>query len=131
MHLLRNFSAILATTLAVLTASAAWGQLRNSQLSYSTYVGVPSNYSGPICIRLGQWDGNASVLLETQKFYSETTIRNATRYMNQALLLNVNNSTGSTITVYSDRPVSPDLTTGLCQASTSSTKINSMNWRRR
>ena len=131
MRPIRNLSAILATTLTLLTASAAWGQSRNPELSYSAYVGVPFNYSGPICIRLGRWDGNATVLLETQKFYSATTIRNATRYMDQALLLNVNSSTGNTITVSSDRPVSPDLTKGLCQASTSSTKINSMNWRRR
>jgi hypothetical protein len=131
MRPLRNFSAVLATTLALLTASAAWGQSRNPELSYSTSVSVPFNYSGPICIRLGQWDGNASVLLETQKFYSETKIRNATRYMNQALLLNVNTSTGSMITVHSDRLLSPDLSKGLCQAASSSTKINSMNWRRR
>lgn len=131
MRSLQNLSVTLVATLSILSASVAWGQSRNPELTYTSAVGVPFSYSGPICIRLGQWNGNATVLLETEKFYSETKIRNATSYMNQALLLNVNSSTGSYIRVYSDRPISPYLTEGLCQASTSSTKITSMNWRRR
>ena len=122
-------STTLATALALSVVPVARSQIQT--LDYSNYLAIPANYNGPVCVQLGQWDGSAKVLLQTEKFYADIAIRNSTHHMVQALHINANSNLGSMITISTDRPINPSLTKGFCKISTSASKVHSLNWRRR
>ncbi|GEM_PF-4929327 len=103
-----------------------------TNLPYQSRVSFPRDYNGPVCIVLGNWEGNTNVRLETDTSYTQTVTMNSTSIVTQALNITVSPAIGSWIRVRSDRNLSPQLNTKNCQLPKSGVmRTESLYWNRK
>jgi len=109
-------------------APTVLAQETGATLPYSTSLSISSNYNGPACIQLGQWDGGATIMLEANNFHTGIQLTKSSSQVTKALNINVNQNLGGRITLYSDRYLSPTLNQGQCKIKSGVLQVHSLNW---
>ncbi len=95
--------------------------------AYSYHLGLRSNYSGEICVGLGDWEGKNKVVMEWDGLQTELQLTGKTG-VNQLLQPEQREGRSSAIVVYSDQPIMPRIIEQDCGRDRNANHVTVVAW---
>lgn len=82
--------------------------------TYSYHLGVPSDYAQALCLDLGQWQGTNTILITWDGVQQQLNLSGSDR---QLLAPSVRQGQSSSLVLYSELPINPEMQTTACSSS--------------
>lgn len=95
--------------------------------AYSYHLALQSNYSGDICIGLGNWEGENKVVMEWDGLQTEVKLTGKVG-VQQLLQPEQREGRSSAIVVYSDQPIMPRIIERDCGRGRNAKQVTVMAW---